>query len=108
MKLSFSTLGCPDFSWTDIYSMAKDLGFDGIEIRGLGSEIYAVKARPFRESELAQTVATLKKLHLEIPCLSADCTLKYKEQAEDTRSEICSILTSPQKLETPYIRILGD
>jgi fatty-acyl-CoA synthase len=26
MKIAFSTLGCPDFSWTDIYSMAKDLG----------------------------------------------------------------------------------
>jgi fatty-acyl-CoA synthase len=39
MKLAFSTLGCPDFSWNDIYSMAKDLGFNGIEIRGLGNEI---------------------------------------------------------------------
>ena len=29
MKLAFSTLGCPSYSWTDIYPMAKDLGFDG-------------------------------------------------------------------------------
>ena len=35
MKISFSTLACPDFSWTDIYTMAKDLGFGGIEIHGL-------------------------------------------------------------------------
>ena len=34
MKLSFSTLACPDFEWTDIYSIAKDFHFDGIEIRG--------------------------------------------------------------------------
>lgn len=34
MKIAFSTLGCPDFSWTDIYPMAKDFHFDGIEIRG--------------------------------------------------------------------------
>ena len=32
MKLAFSTVGCPDFQWSEIYSMAKDLGFDGIEI----------------------------------------------------------------------------
>ena len=43
MKLSFSTLGCPDFSWTDIYSMAKDLNFDGIEIRGLGDDIFELQ-----------------------------------------------------------------
>ena len=34
MKIAFSTLICPDFSWADIYSMAKGLGFDRIEIRG--------------------------------------------------------------------------
>ena len=36
MRISFSTLGCPDFSWVDIYTMAKDFKFDGIEIRGRG------------------------------------------------------------------------
>lgn len=34
MKFSFSTLACPGYTWADIYSMAKDLGFDGIEVRG--------------------------------------------------------------------------
>ena len=36
MKLSFSTLACPDFTWTEIYSMTKDFGLYVIEIRGLG------------------------------------------------------------------------
>ena len=40
MKIAFSTLGCPDFDWPDIYSMAKDLGFDGIEMRGLGDDLF--------------------------------------------------------------------
>ena len=40
MKISFSTLGCPGFEWSDIYSMAKDFGFDGIEIRGMGKDIF--------------------------------------------------------------------
>ena len=33
MKLAFSTLGCPDFDWPDMYLMAKDCGFQGIELR---------------------------------------------------------------------------
>ena len=61
MKIAFSTLGCPDFDWADIYSMAKDLGFNGIEIRGLGSEIFAVKAQPFTENELPQTIKKLSE-----------------------------------------------
>ena len=50
MKTAFSTLGCPDFSWQDIYSVAKDFGFDGIEIRGLGNDISALHAQPFTDS----------------------------------------------------------
>ena len=48
MKLAFSTLGCPEFGWSDVYSMAKDLGFQGIEVRGLGDELFDGKTKPFQ------------------------------------------------------------
>ena len=108
MKIAFSTLGCPDFDWTDIYSMAKDLGFEGIEIRGLGKEIFAVKAQPFTESQLPETVEKLAKLRLEIPCLSSGCCLKFPEQAEANYREIVDYITLAAKLGTDYIRILAD
>ena len=88
MKISFSTLGCPDFSWTDIYSMAKDFGFNGIEVRGLGDEIYAVKAKPFTDENVAATAEKLKKLGLEIPCLSSGCCLKFADKHDDIMEEI--------------------
>ncbi len=108
MKLAFSTLGCPDFDWSDIYSMAKDIGFQGIEIRGLGDEIFAVNSKPFREENLPKTVALLKKLHLEIPCLSTGRSLKYADQADETCAEILDYINLAAKLGTPYIRILAD
>ena len=108
MKLAFSTLGCPDFSWPEIYSMAKDLGFDGVEIRGLGEEIFAVKAQPFTESQLPQTQKKLAELHLEIPCLSSGCCLKFTGNAEHNCEEIMEYITLAAKLGTPYIRILAD
>ncbi len=108
MKISFSTLGCPDFSWTDIYSMAKDLGFNGIEVRGLGDEIYAVKAKPFTDENIADTVAKLNKLGIEISCLSSGCALKYADKHDDIVEEITQYINLAAKLGTPYIRILGD
>jgi len=108
MKLAFSTLGCPDFDWPDIYAMAKDFGFDGIEIRGLGNEIYAVKAKPFTESELPNTVKKLKELRLEIPCLSSGCCLKFPEKADANYQEIVEYINLAKRLGTPYVRILGD
>jgi fatty-acyl-CoA synthase len=108
MKIAFSTLGCPDFSWPEIYSMAKDLGFDGIEIRGLGNEIFAVQAQPFTESQLPRTVKKLAELRLEIPCLSSGCCLKFTEKAEQNYGEVVQYMELAAKLGTPYVRILAD
>ena len=108
MKLAFSTLGCPNFSWVEIYSMAKDLGFKGIEIRGLGDEISAVKAQPFIGPQLAETIKKLAELRLEIPCLTSGCCLKFAENAEKNHAELVQYINLAAQMGTPYIRVLGD
>ena len=107
MKISFSTIACPDYSWSDIYSMAKDIGFDGIEIRGLGNETYAVKARPFTDSQLPLTMKKLNELGLEIPCLDSGCSLKNKENHNKNIVEITQYIVLAQKMGTPYIRVFA-
>ena len=108
MKIAFSTLGCPDFSWSDIYSVAKDFGFDGIEIRGIGKDISAVKARPFIDGQIDRTIATLERLGLEIPCLTSGCCLKFADKLEETKAELSEYIKLAVKLGTPYIRVLAD
>lgn len=108
MKLAFSTLGCPDFSWHEIYSMAKDFGFDGIEIRGLGEEIFAVKAQPFTEAELPATIQKLKELRLEIPCLSSGCCLHSSNCEEANCTELTQYIDLAAQLSTPFVRVLAD
>ncbi|MBE6723610.1 MAG: AMP-dependent synthetase [Ruminococcaceae bacterium] len=108
MKLSFSTLGCPDFAWSDIYSMAKDFGFSGIEMRGLGGNIFSVHAAPFKPENLDSTIATLKRLKLEICCLSSGSALRFGEKREETVAELKEYIALASALGTPYIRVLGD
>ncbi|MBR4111704.1 MAG: AMP-binding protein, partial [Ruminiclostridium sp.] len=108
MKISFSTLACPDFSWVDIYSMAKDLGFHGIEIRGIGEETNVVKTRPFSAEKVDKTIEKLRSLKLEIPCLSTGCCLKFADKREENIAEITAHADLAAKLNTPYIRILAD
>jgi fatty-acyl-CoA synthase len=108
MKIAFSTLGCPDFEWTDIYAMAKDLGFDGIEIRGLGDDISAYRAQPFTGERLPQTMRKLASLRLEIPCLSSGCCLKDADRADDNCEELLAYIRLAVKLGTPYVRVLAD
>lgn len=108
MKISFSTLGCPDFPWSEIYSMAKDLGFDGIEIRGLGSDIFAVSAQPFKPEQRAKTIQKLREIGLEIPCLSSGSSLRFAEKKEETLKEIREYIALAHEIGTPYIRVLAD
>ena len=108
MKTAFSTLGCPDFSWQDIYSVAKDFGFDGIEVRGLGNDISAIHARPFTDSQIDRTVATLDRLGLEIPCLTSGCCLKFADKLAETEAELIEYIELAKKLSTPFIRVLAD
>jgi len=108
MKLAFSTLGCPDFSWTDIYAMAKDFGFSGIELRGLGDNIFSVHAEPFSNAKIDSTIAKLRKLSLEIPCLSSGCALRFEEKRDETVEELKEYIALASRLGASYIRILGD
>ena len=108
MRLSFSTLACPGYSFSDIYAMAKDLGFDGIEVRGLGRDIFDVSTMPFAPENLAATVKKLRSLGLEISCLSSDCSLKYPERAEENKKIITEYIAAAKALGTKFVRVLGD
>ena len=48
MKLAFSTIGCPNWSYDEVVSTASDLGYDGFEVRGIGGEIYAPDVKQFK------------------------------------------------------------
>ena len=108
MKLAFSTLGCPEFAWSDIYSMAKDFGFHGIEVRGLGDDIFSAGGSPFSPEKLDDTAKHLRSMHLDISCFSSGRSLKYKEQAELNHEVICKYIALAEKFGTKYIRVLGD
>ena len=108
MKISFSTLACPNWDFSEITSAAKDFGFDGIEIRGLGDDIFAVRASSFSEKELPATMKRLNALRLEIPCFSSDCCLKYADKKQENIHEITEYVKLAGKLSTPFVRILAD
>lgn len=75
MKTAFSTLGCPGWSWDEIFATAKDLGLDGIEVRGVENEMFAPSIRAFNEKHLDETRARLEKAGMEIPMLTSGACL---------------------------------
>ncbi|MDR1560241.1 MAG: AMP-binding protein [Clostridiales bacterium] len=108
MKISFSTLACPKWGWQEICSTAKDFGFDGIEVRGLGDDIFAVRSKPFSEVELPDTIRKLDAMRLCVPCFSSDRSLKFEDKAEENFEEISAYVQLAAKIGAPYVRVLAD
>ena len=108
MKLSFSTLSCPDWSFREIYATAADLGYDGIEIRGIADEIYAPKIYAFSDEKLESTKAHLQKRSLEIPILTSGAYVTGNENFADAEKEIDDYCALAKKLNIKYVRVLME
>ncbi|PKM93369.1 MAG: AMP-dependent synthetase [Firmicutes bacterium HGW-Firmicutes-1] len=108
MKLAFSTLGCPNWSWSDMISTAKDLGFDGIEVRGIAHQLFAPKALPFTPENIEATKSKLNHLNLEISCLSSACYLFDQVNLLQHLSDGKEYIDLASNLGVKYVRVLGD
>ena len=107
MKLSFSTLGCPGWTWNEVFSTAKDLGIQGVEIRGLGSQMYAPSIKEFLPANIEGTKERLKKVGLSIPILTSGAALAQKDTARSAFTEAAAYIDLAAKLGTKYIRVMG-
>lgn len=106
MKLGFSTLGCPGWSFEEIFSTAKDLGLDGIEIRGIGGELFAPKTKPFLPEHIDDTKRKLQSSGMSIPMLSSGAVLGLAGQADASIDEAKAYIDLAQKLGTPFVRVM--
>lgn len=108
MKLSFSTLSCPDWSFRDIYATAADLGYNGIEIRGVADEIYAPRIQAFSDEKLESTRGHLARRSLEIPILTTGAYILDNPYPAATRAEINDYAALAAKLGVKYIRLMVE
>ena len=106
MKLAFSTLACPNFSFREIYSMARDLGFSGIELRGLGDDLFSKIEEPFAKENRAASREKLTAKSLSTVCVDSKVGFFFDEEA--ARADILSCIDLAHDLGSPYVRVLGE
>jgi len=108
MKLSFSTLGCPEWSFADIISAACDLGYDGVEIRGVANELDGTKIPQFLPDNAQKTKDLLKNKELEIACLTSACYLNDKNIAGETLCKAKEYVDTAALMGIKNVRVLAD
>ncbi len=106
MKFAFSTLGCPDWTFPDMISTAKDLGFDAIEIRGIENEVFAPYAKPFKAEHIDKTISVLKEKSLEISMLSTGACVGVASHIESALGEATVYTDLAGRLGVKFIRVM--
>ena len=108
MKLSFSTVGCPEWMLNEVLAAASDFGYDGVEIRGLGEDIFLPKAPCFGPKRLATSLREIETAHVAISCLSSDASCLLASHSLDVPSNIKAYIDLAVMIGAKNIRILAD
>ena len=106
MKISFSTLGCPNWTWNEMLAAAIDLGYDGIELRGVGADLFMPNAKIFSRENLPKTRESLIKNSIELPVISTECLLMNDDPNQ--LEMLHSYIDLAAALGGKHLRVLGD
>ena len=111
LKLSFSTLGCPDWSFDKIIDFAKNNHYSGIEVRGILHQMDLPLVPEFSGTEAIST--TMKKMDdhgLKFVDLGSSCALHFPKGEERTKNlnEGKRFIDLADKLNCPYIRVFPN
>lgn len=108
MKLAFSTIGCPEWSWDEALSAAADLGYDGIEVRGIKNELSAPLIPQFSAGRLPTARAQLQRLNLAVPCLASGCALGNPATVATALAEAQAYVDCAAALGASFIRVMAE
>ena len=108
MKLSFSTLASPDWTFREIYATAADLGYDGVEIRGVADEMYAPRIYNFTDAKIESAKAHFAKRNLDIPMLTSGAAVLGRASFDAVKKEIEEYCVLAEKLGVKYVRVLME
>lgn len=109
MKISFSTLGCPDWTLAAALETGARCGYDGIELRFLEGEASLWKLPDF-SARLPETCDRIRESGLAVACLDTSCRFDSPSAAEREIwiEEGVRMAELAARLKAPGIRVFGD
>jgi sugar phosphate isomerase/epimerase len=108
--LSFSTLGCPDWNFTQITDFAVKHGYKGIEVRGIQREMNLTQCEIFKPQNLQATLQLMQEKKLRFVNLGSSATMHFAKgkEREKNLDEGKRYIDLAQQLNCPYIRVFPN
>lgn len=110
-RLSFSTLGCPEWSFDQMVKFAAKNGFSGLEIRGIQKEMDLVKASPFKSAgAIKETLKQMHDNHLVFVNLGSSAAMHHADPATRMKNldEGKRFIELSAQLNCAYIRVFPN
>jgi sugar phosphate isomerase/epimerase len=109
-KLCFSTLGCPDWDLPTIIRFATQNGYEAIELRGIGTEMFLPQSPYFSKEQMAATKAALRDGKIKVIGLGSSAQLHHTDAAtaEKHLDEAKKYIDLAAQLECPYVRVFPE
>lgn len=110
MKISFSTLATPDWSWQQLLEQGPAYGYQGVEIRLLQGETDLLAREEFQPNQRAQRVRELANANFCVCGLGSSVRFDYAESSERQRQIDIgkAYIDLAKDLGAEFIRIFGD
>jgi sugar phosphate isomerase/epimerase len=108
--LSFSTLGCPDWSFQKIVDFAVQNNYTGIEVRGLQHEMDLTKCNEFSKQNMPATIKLMQENKLQFVDLGSSAALHIADVAERKKNldEARRFIDLAQQIHCPYVRVFPN
>ena len=106
MKLSFTTLGCPEWDLDTICAKGSEYGYDGVDFRGL-QETMDITQLPAFTSGIAETRSKLQDAGMEVSGVSSSIRVCVPEKLEENVEEARRSIPVAKELGCGAIRVFG-
>ena len=106
LPLGFSTLGSPQWRWSQILAFAQQHSFAALELRGLEDKIDITQHPALAPAQLPDVKKELADRGLTVVCLGASARMHDLDAAQ--LDEAGRYIDLAAALGTPYVRVFGD
>jgi sugar phosphate isomerase/epimerase len=109
--LSFSTLGCPDWTFAQIVDFAVQQGYGGIEVRGILRQLDLTKCDEFSSpANIAATMKIMKEKGLKFVDLGSSATMHFSDPEERKKNldEGRRFIDLAHAVKCPFVRVFPN
>ena len=108
MKLSFSTLGCPEWSYERVLEEAARDGYAGVEIRGIAGEMRADRIPCFAIGQQQATRHMAEAAGVKLIGFGASASFHDPDNLENALSDGRAAIDAAHALGMSFVRVFGD